>query len=165
MTPEVDRFIRERSEESFRALYRAHTPGAYLLALRLVGGSRTDAEDAVQEAWIRAVQRITTVRGASAFRTWLCGIVVNCCREIVARRKPSGEAPERSWEGSGTRLDLERAIAALPPRAREVVVLHDIEGHTHEEIAALLGIDAGTSRSHLHDARAALRRRLQKVTP
>lgn len=165
MSAEYARFVRERSEASFRALYRAHTPAAYLLALRLVGGVRSDAEDALQEAWMRAVERIGEFRGASAFRTWLCGIVVNCCREIVARRKPQGEAPEGSWEGNGTRVDLERAVAALPPRAREVIVLHEIEGYTHEEIAALLGIDAGTSRSHLHDARAALRTRLQKVTP
>jgi RNA polymerase sigma-70 factor, ECF subfamily len=155
-------FLAERSEEAFFRLYAAHAAGMYALAVRLLGnGDRGRAEDAVQEAWVRAITRLPTFRGDSALRTWLCGIVVNCCRELmrgptfVEETDPTGTAgpPE-------TQIDVERALRSLPGGYRAVLVLHDIEGHTHDEIAGLLGIEAGTSKSQLSRARAALRRML-----
>jgi RNA polymerase sigma-70 factor (ECF subfamily) len=160
----VERFLAGRSEEAFRALYRAHTPYLFCLAMRLAGGREDEAEEAVQEAWIRAAERLESFRWGSALRTWLGGFVVNCCREAARRRRPAGpvavpsEPVERPW--SEESLDLERAVAALPDGLREVFVLFDLEGHTHEEIGERLGIVPGTSKSRLFHARRALRRLL-----
>ena len=153
----------------FGQLYRAHTPAMYLLALRLLGGAQASAEDAVQEAWIRAIRALSDFRWQSSLRTWLCGIAINCCREAMRRNRHalatlgSEEfdalelpAPPQSSAGG----DLETLIRALPDGYREVLVLHDVEGYTHEEIAAQLGIEIGTSKSQLSRARATLRRRL-----
>ena len=115
------------------------------------------------------MERLPDFRWESSLRTWLVGITLNVCRDIVRRRIRERERlGPRSLEeaGSGFRrdvgsLDLERAIAALPQGYREILVLHEIEGYTHEEIAGLLGIDAGTSRSQLSRARGALRSRLR----
>lgn len=159
----VARFLRSRDEPSFRALYRRHTPALYGLSLRLLEPRRADAEDAVQDAWIRAVERLDGFRWESALRTWLAGIVVNCCRERLrhqwrwiesadtATERPGGDAPIE------TSLAVDRAIAALPAGARSVFVLHDIEGRTHDEIGRLLDITAGTSKSQLFHARRHLR--------
>jgi RNA polymerase sigma-70 factor (ECF subfamily) len=149
-------------EARFRTLYRRHTPALHRLALRLTGGAAADAEDAVQESWIRAARRLDSFRGASAFRTWLSGILVNCCREVrrdATRRaeEPLEDGGRTTHDGPTLRLDLERAIAALAPGYREVLVLHDVEGYTHEEIAGLLGVESGTSKSQLSRARHALR--------
>jgi RNA polymerase sigma-70 factor (ECF subfamily) len=159
----VARFLRDRDEVCFRALYRAHTAGLLLFAERFLGGARADAEDAVQEAWIRAVRLLPQFRWESSLRTWLTGIAINCCRELQRRRRP---AEEWSDAAGGEALsspprpatDLETLLRALPPGYRQVLLLHDLEGHTHEEIAARLEISAGTSKSQLSRARALLRR-------
>lgn len=148
---------------SFRALYRAHTPALLMLAQRLLRGHHADAEDAVQEAWVRAVRLLPAFRGESSARTWLCGIVINCCREMLRRRKPlsdlsaAGDVPAPPTPSASTH-DLESLLRALPDGYREVLVLHDVEGYTHEEIAASLDISDGTSKSQLSRARATLRR-------
>jgi RNA polymerase sigma-70 factor (ECF subfamily) len=135
-----------------------------------VGGRRSDAEDAVQETWLRGTVRLAGFRGDAALRTWLAAITINCCRELLRRRAalPAGGdvewvPPEAQGAADGERVDLERAIAALPDGYREVLVLHDMEGYTHEEIADRLGISDGTSKSQLSRARAALRGRLEAV--
>lgn len=153
---DVSRFLRDRTDDAFVALYRRHTPVLYGLAMRL-SGSAVEAEDVVQDVWIRAVAALPRFQWQSALRTWLCGFVVNCCRER-RRLRPQPEAvrdvmPERLDQ----RMDLERAVAALPPGYREVVVLHDVYGHTHQEIGEMLEIEEGTSKSQLHHGRAALR--------
>lgn len=154
-------------EAAFRELYRRHTPTVYQLALRLLGGSTHEAEDVVQDAWIRAVTRLNGFRWESSFRTWLVGIGLNLAREVLRRRarRPTIELDpdlpqprQRSMDGE--RVDLERAIALLPDGSRAVLILHDIEGFTHEEIGRRLGIAAGTSKSQLFEARRALRSRL-----
>jgi RNA polymerase sigma-70 factor (ECF subfamily) len=152
----VARFLRRRDEASFLPLFREHTPMLMMLAIRLLGGARADAEDAVQEAWMRAVRALPRFQWRSSLRTWLCGIVVNCCREI-RRYVPPGPQAARDPRLDAA-VDLERAIAELPDAAREVFVLHEIHGCTHEEVGRILGIEAGTSKSQLHDARRALRR-------
>ena len=119
----------------------------------------------MQETWLRATARLHEFRGDASLRTWLAGFTINCCRERWRRREP--EAPESAEPAASEpiveRLDLEAAIAALPDGHREVFVLHDLEGFTHEEIAARLGIVPGTSKSQLARARAALRTRMARV--
>jgi RNA polymerase sigma-70 factor, ECF subfamily len=165
----VARFLRARDESSFRSIYRRHTPALYGLALRLLGHRAADAEDAVQEAWIRGVERLDRFRWESTLRTWLGSIVVNCCRE---RRRdawrwhqPSPDAAESANEDASPlelTIAVDRALAALPAGCRSVFVLHDVEGRTHEEIGALLGISSGTSKSQLFHARRRLRALLQE---
>jgi RNA polymerase sigma factor (sigma-70 family) len=164
----VTRFLADRSESAFRRLYRRHTPRLYQTVLRLVGGSGAEAEDVVQEVWLRAAGRLEGFRWVSSLSTWLTGIAVNVCRE-TRRNRPrevDATAEHESAAGSsdppgGGALDLERSLAALPDGYRRVVILHDVEGYTHEETARLLGIEAGTSKSQLHQARRALRRLLE----
>lgn len=159
-------------EAAFRALYRRHTPRLWPLVLRMLGGraARAEAEDAVQEAWIRAVEALDSFRWESAFSTWLAGIGLNCAREALRKRKRRNETStdgmlELHDDGArptpGRRLDLEEAIAALPDGYRTVLILHDLEGYTHPEISDRLGIAVGTSRSQLHHARRAVRRYLE----
>lgn len=160
----VDRFLRLQDEESFRALYRRHTPALYGLARRLLAASSGDAEDAVQDTWVRAAARLHRFRWESALRTWLTGILVNCCRERLRGQwrwvEPDDAAPKEQADDVlplEQTLGVERAIASLPPGSRSVFVLHDIHGHTHQEIAALLDIEPGTSKSQLFHARRQLR--------
>ena len=164
----LDAFARERSDRTFLPLYDRHAAAMYALASRLLGGRVADAADVLQDAWLRAIPRLSEFRRESALRTWLCGFIVNCCRERF--RGPLFEEVDTELSvasvGSselrvlGT-LDLERALASLPPGARTVVILHDIEGYTHREIGMAMGIDEGTSKSQLSRGRAALRRRLE----
>ena len=151
-------------ERAFRELYRRHTPRLYQLVLRVLGGRRPDAEDAVQETWLRAAEHLGRFRWEAAFPTWLCGIGLNVARDALRARSrdravewEDGMDPPAPAPPDGERIDLERAIALLPDGYRAVVVLHDVEGLKHEEIARTLGISAGTSKSQLHWARKALR--------
>ncbi|MFW5947255.1 MAG: RNA polymerase sigma factor [Gemmatimonadota bacterium] len=163
--------VLEGDESAFRALYRRHTPRLWPLVLRLLGGSaRHEAEDAVQETWIRVVQSLGGFRWEAAFSTWLSGIALNCAREVLRRRKRRNETGTDGMlafhdDGfrpePGRRLDLEEAIGALPDGYRTVLVLHDLEGYTHPEIADRMGIAVGTSRSQLHHARRAVRQLLE----
>lgn len=160
-------------QAAFRALYRRHTPALYRLALRLGGGDEPWAEELVQRAWIRAVEGLAGFQWRAAFRTWLSGIAINCAREGWRERRLSLEI---SWDPEahavavaavdpGDRVDLERGIAALPHGCRQVLVLHDVEGFTHEEVAGLLGIEVGTSKSQLSHARRRLRDYLGRSGP
>jgi len=157
-------FLARGDERSFRALYARHAPALHLFALRFLGGRVAAAEDALQETWIRAAGRLGGFRWGSTLRTWLTGIAVNCCRECLrAERGRDGleDTPEPSHETrDDLRVDLEAALRALPDGCRTVLVLHDVEGYTHEEIGRLLEIDAGTSKSQLFRARAKVRERL-----
>ena len=166
--PATDRELAEAlllrgDERAFRELYRRHTPRLHQLVLRIMGGAEHDAEDVVQETWIRATGKLDTFRWEAAFGTWLTGIGLNVARGILRRRgkweaelEPGAE-PWRPPPRDGERIDLERAIALLPAGYRTVVVLHDVEGYTHEEIGERLGISPGTSKSQLFNARRSLR--------
>lgn len=158
---QVQAFLRTRGEDAFRSLYRAHTPAMYALALRLTGGDQGEAEDLVQESWMRAVQALSTFRARSALRSWLCGFLVNVRRERIRADWRTVDAPDAepvaAPVSSDAALDLERAIGALPDGARDVYVLHDVYGYTHREIGEMLGIVEGTSRSQLTRARTLLR--------
>ena len=153
--------IQRRDETAFRLLYQRHSSSVFAIALRLLAGNRSDAEDALQETWLRAVRGLAGFRGDSAFRTWLTGIAIRVSLEIGRRtQRPSvADAEEPSViDPRELAFDLERLIQHLPQGYRHVLVLHDIEGHTHEEIARLLGIEPGTSKSQLSRARTLLRR-------
>lgn len=156
------RFLADRDEEIFRQIYRRHTPRLYLLALRLTGAVQADADDAVQEMWIRAVRKLGEFRWESKLSTWLSGILIRCCQEVIAKRKLLQIQISDNLEApfSANNTDLERLIRALPDGCRQVLILHDIEGFTHEEIAERLGIASGTSKSQLSHARKILRMKL-----
>ena len=154
-------------EAAFRVLYRRHTPALYRLALRLGGGDEPWAEELVQRAWIRAVEGLGAFAWRSTLSTWLSGIAINCAREIwregriradaILAEEHQAPAHRASAWGPEDRIDLERAIERLPHGYRQVFVLHDLEGYTHEEIGGLLSIEAGTSKSQLSHARRRLR--------
>lgn len=166
-------FRQQRDEASFRALYRQHTPLLFGLATRLCG-SRSTAEEITQEAWVRAVERIDAFDGRSRLSTWLAGILINCYRES---RRQQAKAPESLDElGPGAEVipafpdkpdsrleteDIEAALGGLAEGYREIIVLHDIYGYTHKEIASRLNIQEGTSKSQLARGRALLQAKLR----
>jgi RNA polymerase sigma-70 factor (ECF subfamily) len=166
--PADDRTLAEAflrgDEPAFRELYRRHTPRVYALVRRLLGGRRQDADDVVQETWLRAARGLAGFRWDAAFGTWLVGIAVNVSREAWRRQPPGlpvSEDPAVAVTGpDGGRIDLERALLALADGYRQVLVLHDVWGLTHDEVGRALGIDPGTSKSQLSRARRALRERL-----
>jgi RNA polymerase sigma-70 factor (ECF subfamily) len=162
----VEHFLRRNDERAFQKLYRRHAPSLNQLVVRLIGGLEFDAEDVIQATWIRAIERLSTFRWESSFSTWLTGIAINCSREYMrkTRRVQSHELLEAVDNIRVSRInnrisliDLERAIAILPDGYREVLILHDIEGYTHNEIAGFLEIESGTSKSQLSRARKAIR--------
>ncbi len=158
---------------AFERLYRAHVNRVYSLCARMTG-NRTHAEELTQDVFVRAWEKLTLFRGESAFSTWLHRLAVNVVLNARksqgrerSRTEPSGD-PEAFESGTssmprhGERLDLEAAIAALPPGARQVFVLHDVEGYKLEEIAQLLGVTSGGSKAQLHRARLLLREALAR---
>ena len=160
----VDAFVTARTEAAFDALYARHAPRMYGLARRLMAHAPHEADDVLQTAWMRAAPRLAAFRGESSLSTWLCGFVVNCCRERTQRGSrgrvvtPSRVAAHDAALDAS--IDVHRALARLPPRYRAVLVLHDVEGHTHEEIGAMLGIAPGTSKSQLSRGRHVMRKLL-----
>ncbi len=167
----LEAFGRQRDEASFRRLYRRHTPMLFAMAVRLCG-SHVEAEELTQEAWVRAVERHERFDGRSKYRTWLTGILINCFREAArhhARRPSSLDDIVEGGSGAviaafppkphvpAEPIDVERALSRLPEGYREVVILHDLNGYTHQEIASLLDIQEGTSKSQLARGRARLR--------
>lgn len=154
---------------AFERLYRRHVARVHSLARRMIGPE--EADDLAQDVFVRAWDKLRTFRGESAFGTWLHRLAVNV---ILARRRTIGiergryhddeqaladaAGPPETPEAA---LDFEGAIGRLPEGARRVFVLHDVAGYKHEEIARMLGIVVGTSKSQLHHARMALRRHLE----
>jgi len=153
-------------EKAFRTLYRRHTPRLYQFTLRILAGREHDAEDVVQETWIRATEKLDRFRWESGLGTWLAGIALNLCRALFRRQdekwlelREDLTVPVNGAEGL-QRIDLESALSRLPPGYRTVLVLHDVEGFTHEEIGRRLEVSANTSKSQLFHARRALRKLL-----
>jgi RNA polymerase sigma-70 factor (ECF subfamily) len=155
---------------AFERLYRTHVARVHSLVRRMLDAD--EADDVMQDVFIRAWQKLSTFRGESAFGTWLHRLAVNV---VLARRKSVGIERGRfidkddPLDGVSGRphtpelsLDFEEALARLPEGARQVFVLHDVEGYRHEEIARMLGVVPGTSKSQLHHARMALRRHLDR---
>ncbi len=154
--------------EAFAALVRLHMRRAYAVA-RAITATHEDAEDAVQEGFLHAYRALDRFRPEQSFGAWLHRIVANAALDIGRRRKvrdadalsESVSLPFRDpAEDDELRRRLVAGLEALSARQRAVIVLHDVEGFTHGEIGAMLGIPEGTARSDLHHARAALRRLL-----
>jgi RNA polymerase sigma-70 factor (ECF subfamily) len=154
---------------AFAELYRENVGRIHALCLRLTG-DRDLAEDATQETFVRAWQKLAGFRGDSALSTWLFRIAVNVVlttRRARARQRlasfSSDEIAEQTPRATGhpqLAVDLEAAIRALPAGARTALVLHDIEGYSHAEGAAMTGLAAGTLKAQLHRARRLLREAL-----
>ena len=164
---------------AFEALYERHNRRVYSLCLRMTQNV-AEAEDLAQEAFIQLFRKIGSFRGESAFTTWLHRLTVN--QVLMHFRKKGvrleqttddGETPVQVVAGTQNpnqmpvvdRIALDRAIGQLPPGYRTVFVLHDVEGHEHEEIARMLGCSVGTSKSQLHKARMKLRTLLRQQKP
>lgn len=158
---------------AFERLYRRHVARIHSLCRRMVGPEL--AEDVVQDVFVRAWDKLELFGGRSTFGTWLYRLAINVC---LARRTKAGKRRDRfkhdevamerarsPAQRPDARMDLDRAIDRLPPRARQVFVLHDVEGYKHREIGEMLGISAGTSKSQLHEARLALRGHLTARGP
>jgi RNA polymerase sigma-70 factor, ECF subfamily len=156
---------------AFEELYRQHSTRLFNLAWRMCG-TRTDAEDLLQEIFLLAFRKLPDFRGDSSVGTWLYRLAMNRCLDHLKSRQTrtngatasldENQAPmpvslRSGGDGEINRLDLERAIARLPEGARAAFVLHDVEGFQHHEVAAILGISEGTSKSQVHKARLRLR--------
>ena len=153
---------------AFERIYRAHVARIHSLARRMLGPS--EADEVTQDIFVRAWQKLGQFRGDAAFGTWLHRLAINV---VIERRRSFAIQRSRMTDDesaidllptaparSDLRVDFENALERLPPGAREIFVLHDVEGHKHREIAALLDITSGTSKRQLHRARMLLRRRL-----
>jgi RNA polymerase sigma-70 factor (ECF subfamily) len=162
---------REGDRDAVRQLYDRYAPRVFAVVRRIAGDDEL-ARDFAQEAWLRAIRALPTFRGDSRFSTWLHRIAVNAALEAArkadVRERREVMAPDPVDDG-GSSADpllarrLEAALARLPSGMREVLVLHDVEQYTHEEIAEVLGITAGTSKSQLFKARAKMREILRGV--
>lgn len=158
-------------ETAIAALYRRHADRVYTVVRRLAGDDAL-AEDWSQEAWMRAIRGLPDFRGDSLFSTWLHRIAVNCAlygeRGRRRLRERETELPEELPSNHRTdrdlvRLRLQRAIDLLPAGMRRVLVLHDVEGYTHDEIGELLGVAPGTCKSQLFKARTKMRVMLRET--
>ncbi|MBC7791597.1 MAG: RNA polymerase sigma factor [Anaerolineae bacterium] len=159
---------------AFERLYRANVSRVFSLCARMCA-DRARAEELTQDVFVRAWEKLPLFRGESGFSTWLHRLAVNV---VLNDRKTQGRERSRaSGEDDGDdidslpagrreqyaeRMDLEAAIATLPPGARKVFILHDVEGYKHEEIASMLGVTSGGSKAQLHRARLLLRERLNR---
>jgi RNA polymerase sigma-70 factor, ECF subfamily len=156
-------------QQAFERLYRAHVGRVFGLALRMAGPG--SAEELTQDVFVRAWEKLSSFRGEAAFGTWLHRLAVNLLlsersrrgRErlrleedetVMDRQRARRETPEVA-------MDLDTAIGRLPDGARQIFVLHDVEGYKHEEIGEMLGIAVGTSKAQLHRARMLLRGHLE----
>ena len=154
--------------EAFETLYREHAARLYTLACRMAG-SREDGEDLLQEIFLQAYRKLGSFKGDSSIGTWLYRLALNHCLDYVrSRRAKMNKLTETldadtSFEPTArrdtpiARMDLERAVERLPEGCREAFVLHDVEGFDHKEVADLLGIAEGTSKSQVFKARMKLR--------
>jgi RNA polymerase sigma-70 factor (ECF subfamily) len=156
---------------AFEAIYRAHSGRLYSVACRMLGNP-TDAEDLLQEIFLAAHRKLDSFRGDSALGTWLYRLAMNLCldhlrsRAAKSRQVTDAIDDEPALADAGSRrvadravdrMDLERALAQLPEGCRTAFVLHDVEGLEHQEVAQILGIAEGTSKSQVHKARLRLR--------
>ena len=169
--------IRAGDGTAFEELYRTHATRLYNLAIRMAGGA-SDADDLLQDIFLLAYRKLGSYRGESSLGTWLYRLAMNHCLDVLRNRQtrmgrltdsmdepeaaPVAAPPVLSAVG---RIDLERAIAALPPACRAAFLLHDVEGFGHQEVADILGVSEGTSKSQVHKARLRIRAHLGAQRP
>lgn len=160
---------RAGNQRAMGELYAAHSGRVYSVVRRVVGDDHV-AEDVSQDAWIRAFEKLHLFRGDAAFSTWMHRLAVNAAvnklrsqgRRSKLETSPELELPVQEPDESFlNQKHLARALDALPNGYRTVLVLHDVEGLTHDEIGERLGIAAGTSKSQLHKARGRMRQLLE----
>lgn len=163
---------------AFEELYRQHAGRLFALACRMTP-TRADAEDLLQEIFLLAHRKLDTFKGDSALSTWLYRLGMNLCLDFVRSRQgksarvtgslddeeTAGPAPQTPPLDGVSRIDLERGIAGLPAGCRAAFLLHDVEGFEHHEVAAILGVSPGTSKSQVHKARLKLRSFLGREQP
>ena len=168
---ETIRQAQARDMRAFEQLYRAHVGRVHAVCLRMTA-NLTRAEELTQKAFLTVWEKLPSFRGESAFSSWLHRIAVNCVladlraehrrtQRVFGTEDPARLETAATPPPAGIRLDLEQAIAGLPPQARLVFVLHDVEGWRHDEIAQQLGVAIGTSKAQLHRARKLLQEALQ----
>lgn len=165
----VNEFLNTRNESSFKALYRSKTPHLYQMALRLTQ-DEFQSQDLIQETWIIAIRKLPEFMWKSELKTWLIGILINThrsWRRTTERSIVTDEISSITFKADQASdnlemKDIEKAISELPPGYRQSIILHDIEGYKHKEIAQILDISEGTSKSQLYHARKALRAFWQK---
>ncbi len=162
--------IRAGDATAFEQLYRQHSPRLYNLASRMIG-ARGEADDLLQDIFLLAYRKIGGFRGDSSLGTWLYRLAMNHCLDVLRNRQTrmgqqtdsldEPDAPPVASRvpvaGAVSRIDLERAIATLPPACRAAFLLHDVEGFGHQEVGGMLGISEGTSKSQVHKARMRIR--------
>lgn len=158
----VEALLADGDERAFRELYQRYTPRLFRLVINLLDSCEQEAEDVLQETWLRAAAALHTFRWGSSLSTWLSAIALNRAREVRRSRKRWGD-PDAADEAAAPnvsvseRIDLDRAVSQLPDGYRSVYELYDVQGYSHEEIAQRLGIKPGTSKSQLFHARRSLR--------
>ncbi|MDP2320848.1 MAG: RNA polymerase sigma factor [Acidobacteriota bacterium] len=162
--------IRSGDGSAFEALYRQHATRLYNLASRMTG-AKGEADDLLQDIFLLAYRKIASFRGESSLGTWLYRLAMNHCLDVLRNRQTrmgrhtdSLDEPDAVPVASPvpvlsavSRIDLERAIAALPPACRAAFLLHDVEGFGHHEVGTMLGVSEGTSKSQVHKARMRIR--------
>jgi RNA polymerase sigma-70 factor, ECF subfamily len=168
---ELAKRCRNGDAAAFEELYRTHAGRLYALALRMVGSAQ-EAEDLLQEMFLHAHRKLATFRGESSLGTWLYRLGMNQCLDHVRGKHARMDRATESFDGADAaepaaprpstpdaihRLDLERAISRLPEGCRAAFLLHDVEGFEHQEVASILGVSEGTSKSQVHKARMKLR--------
>lgn len=160
--------------EAFETVYKQHAPRIFALATRMAG-SPDEGEDLLQEIFLQAYRKLGSFKGDAALGTWLYRLAVNHCLDFVRSRPAkmskvtetldadTATQPMARRETPIARIDLERALARLPEGCREAFVLHDVEGFDHREVAEMLGIAEGTSKSQVFKARLKLRGLLGRI--
>ena len=172
---ELAKRCRDGDADAFEELYRQHAGRLYNLTFRMAGSAQ-EAEDLLQEVFLLAYRKLNTFRGDSSLGTWLYRLGMNQCLDYLRGRQSRMRQATDSLDEDGaaepiapmpvvplavSRMDLERAIGKLPNGCRAAFLLHDVEGFEHHEVAAILGVSEGTSKSQVHKARMKLRAMLR----
>ena len=168
---ELAQRCRDGDSSAFEELYRQHAGRLFNLTSRMMG-SPQEAEDLLQEVFLHAYRKLGSFRGESSLGTWLYRLGMNHCLDHLRRRHSRMQQATDSLDEDGgwepatpapstpiavSRIDLERAIGKLPEGCRAAFLLHDVEGFEHREVASILGVSEGTSKSQVHKARMKLR--------
>ena len=168
---ELAKRCRSGDADAFEELYRQHSGRLYNLAFRMAGSAQ-EAEDLLQDVFLHAYRKLGSFRGDSSLGTWLYRLGMNQCLDYLRGRQVRMNQATDSIDEDGAaepaapmpatpvavnRMDLERAIGRLPEGARAAFLLHDVEGFEHREVAKILGVSEGTSKSQVHKARMKLR--------
>ena len=159
---------RRQDIRAFEHLYQVHGPRLKSIAFHLAG-NRQDAEDAVQETFLKLYRAVHGFQGQSSLGTWLCRIVINVCYDIARKRQREAAPPDENQPAPGQqvglRLALQDALRRIHPRHRMVFLLFEVEGLRHAEIASILEVPEGTSKAWLFEAKKELKRMLTEVRP